>query len=518
MKTLQPILAAGLALAALSLTAQAETFPVFADTVGVTKTSTIAKTAGAAPNLTVSSKNSAFIHFAVQNSGIPASQVRAARLVIYFPKITVPGTLRLTVNTSGFTETFPTKTIPTPATGATIADIPVTAANSKNFYIVDVTSQVVDWLNDPTTEFGFGISATDKVSVLIGAKEGPGSGYPATLEVDVTDLGGAINGTTGTFSDAVTGSSGTFTGAVTGTNGNFTGNVNGTIGAFSTAVIAKNGGFTGQVFVTGTTATDNPLFLGQGITNSFAEMESSATGMTGYSQKNVNQSYFTGLLSGSDKWSLFDATAQKQRITVLPGGAVGINNTEPAFALDIASDGDTEFALRSRSVNGRVYTFQSSNGGVGDGSFQIVDRSVGAARFMISKTGNVGIGTSVLSFPQARLDVRGDVKLGASGQLFAVGADENLRTVRGHVTLANVPGGIFAGQGFTVARGNLPAGNFIVTLNTPFSGVCTPTVSPLIFGFMRVQNVTNNSFEVQTLNPQGLFADSDFTFIVTGPK
>ncbi len=528
MKKLQTILTAGLALTLLNLSAPAETFQVIADTTSVKKTSTIAKTAGALPNLTVSPKSSAYLKFNVFASGIDPATVKQARLVIYLPKVLKPGTLTLTVNGTDFAETFPTKTIATPTTVADVSFVGVTAANTKNFITFDVTNEVKVWLTGGA-EFGFGLESDGTASVLVGAKEGPGSGYPAVLEVDVTDLGGAINGTTGTFSDAVTGSSGTFAGPlaattasfsgnVAGTNLNFTGNVNAAIGAFSTAVIAKNGGFTGQVLVTGTTATDKPLFLGQGITNSFAEVESLATGMTGYSQKNVNQSYFTGLLSGSDRWSLFDATALKERLTVLPSGPVGINNPTPAFALDIASDGDTEFALRSRSVNGRVYTFQSSNGGVGDGSFQIVDRNIGAARLMISKTGNVGIGTSVLSFPTAKLDVRGDVKLGATGQFFAVGADENLRTVRGHVTLANVPGGIFAGQGFTVARGVLPTGHFKVTLNTAFSGVCTPTVSPLNFLYARVLNVTNNSFEVQFADNNFIFSDSDFTFIVTGPK
>jgi hypothetical protein len=247
-------------------------------------------------------------------------------------------------------------------------------------------------------------------------------------------------------------------------------------------------------------------------------MESSATGLTGYSQKNANQSYFTGMLSGSDSWSLFDNTAQKNRITVLPGGPIGINNREPFFALDIASDGDTEFALRSRSENGRVYTFQSSNGGAGDGSFQIVDRSAEVARFMITKTGNVGIGTSVVSFPGAQLDVRGDVKLGAFGQLFAVGGDENLRTVRGRFTFNGaVPGGIGAGQGWTASRGVIPTGHIKITLNTPFIGECSPVVTPFTFSLARILNVTNNSFEVQTIT-EGLLADTDFTFIVTGRK
>ena len=77
--------------------------------------------------------------------------------------------------------------------------------------------------------------------------------------------------------------------------------------------------------------------------------------------------------------------------------------------------------------------------------------------------GNVGIGTAT---PQAKLDVRGNVKLGSSGQLFAVSGEENLRIVRGVIS-AN--GAILAGGFFSVQQTNPDV--FLITFDTPFAVV-----------------------------------------------
>jgi hypothetical protein len=558
MKSIQPILTAGLALAALSLTARAEIFPVFADTVGVTKTSTIAKVAGGTPNLAVSSKSSAFIHFAVQNSGIPAAQVRAARLVIYFPRVVVPGTLKLTVNTTGFTETFSTKTIPIPTTGATVADIPVTAANSKNFYTVDVTSQVVDWLNNPTTEFGFGISAIDKVSVLIGAKEGPATGYPATLEVDTSDDGtfngtdgnfsgtltagagnfsgtvyaadgvfsGNVSGNAGAFSGGVSGTTGTFSGQVSGNTGAFSGLVSGSTGVFTDGLAAKNGFFTGPVNAEPPNVTNLPVFHGKNVANALAQMESTSNGQAGYSQKTTLRSYYAGILSSSSAWTLQDTTAgvNAPRLTVLANGNFGVGNPAPEYKLDIAGAGDAQFALRSTSTGGRIYSFQSSEGdpGFGDGSFQIVDRTAGAARMMITKTGNVGIGTSTGSYPAAKLDVRGDIKLGASGQLFAQGAEENLRTVRGYAGGIPAVPVVVRGAGYSIARtAGEATGSYDITYTTPFTDLPVITATPIHATQERFATVVqsgNSSARIRIYNKFGGLENVDFLFVAIGPR
>jgi hypothetical protein len=101
-------------------------------------------------------------------------------------------------------------------------------------------------------------------------------------------------------------------------------------------------------------------------------------------------------------------------------GYVGIGrgyndaNISPQFEVDVRSDSDTQLALTS-SNGGRTWSLQSSQGNYGSGSqfngaFQIVDRTVGAARMLIDTNGNTGVGTTT---PVQRLDVAGNVRANA---------------------------------------------------------------------------------------------------------
>ncbi|MES2572570.1 MAG: hypothetical protein V4710_21280 [Verrucomicrobiota bacterium] len=458
------------------MSASAETFPIFADTAGSPISKTIGKTAGRAITLPVSAKSTAFIHFAVNGSGIAPDSVTAARLVIYFPKVTTPGTLSLNVNGTGFTEIFTTKTIPTPTVASTVSTFPVTVALSKNFFILDVTTEVVSWLNGSVPEFGFGIASDGTANLAIGAKEGPGSGYPAVLEIDVNSTGGPIAGT--------------------------------------------NASFTGSVGI-GTAAPNVRLqVVGSGGTR--ANVQDSGNGFAGYLQTNSLHQYFTGLQG--DRWSLFDNTNQDERLSVLANGNIGVGTTTPGFNLDVASPFDTQIAIRSTSTDGRVYTVQSSDGGAvsGDGAFQIIDRTAGAARLMISKDGNLGIGTSTSSPPTATLDVRGNIKFGSNAEVFAAGAQENLRVVRGHVRGTGSIGAL-EGAGFTVARvTGQPTGVYRVSFTTPFSDVCSVTATPYnpagTLQFATLSGYGLSFVDVRIWSAAGALVDSDFMFIATAPR
>jgi hypothetical protein len=93
--------------------------------------------------------------------------------------------------------------------------------------------------------------------------------------------------------------------------------------------------------------------------------------------------------------------------------------------------------------------------------------AVGAA-LTATNTGNVGIGTTT---PAARLDVRGDILLGPSGQYRATAGEERLRIVRGAV----IENGPDVGTGFSVTGGGTFTGDYVITFTTPFSA--TPTVT-----------------------------------------
>lgn len=91
-------------------------------------------------------------------------------------------------------------------------------------------------------------------------------------------------------------------------------------------------------------------------------------------------------------------------------------------------------------------------------------------RLTVGTTGNVGLGTVA---PASKLEVRGDIRLGTTGQLLAPGGEENLRIIRGNI---NGSGTITAGSGFTVLKAD--SGEYHVTFNTPFNGMPTITATP----------------------------------------
>src|SRR5262249_41595790 len=75
--------------------------------------------------------------------------------------------------------------------------------------------------------------------------------------------------------------------------------------------------------------------------------------------------------------------------------------------------------------------------------------------------GNGGIGTAT---PAEKLEVRGNLKLGANGSEFALGSPDNLRLIAGSVPEA----GAAAGNGWTAAHG-AGAGVYRVTFTSPFA-------------------------------------------------
>jgi hypothetical protein len=513
MKSIHPLFTTALALAlgVFSTAARAETFQIVDDAAGSTKTNTIAKAAGLATTLPVSSKSTAFLRFNVSGSGVVSSAVTEARLVIYLPKITKPGTLTLNVNDTGFTEIFATRTIPSPTLSSTVTTIPVVAADTKSFITIVVTDQVKAWLDGTLPENGFSITSDGTASVLISSKEGSGSGYPAVLEVDAAGTGGAVAGSDATFTGSLSAGSGSFSGALTGTTGAFTG--------------ALSGGSLGI----GTTTPSFPIDV-QGTGGLAVNLNQTGGGAAGVLQTNPNRSFFTGILDGNNRWSIYDATGgnYQERLTVAANGNVGIGTSTPGFKLDVATNSAVEIALRSTSVNGRVYTLQNSDGAanLGDGSFQIIDRTAVVARMIIDKTGNVGFGI----VPGTKIDLvgtirtKGDVKLGSTGQLFAVSGEENLRTVRGIVSVG-AGATVFAGSGFTVARtAGAPIGAFTVTFSTAFTGLPSVTanaysdLSGSVARTVAFQDIQANTVSVRVFNDAGGLEDQSFSFIAIGPR
>jgi hypothetical protein len=234
-----------------------------------------------------------------------------------------------------------------------------------------------------------------------------------------------------------------------------------------------------------------------------------------------------------------DVSALTERMRITAAGNVGIGTTTPNKLLHLRGLGSNGLGfgdllvtgtgtvgagitLESTGSGGRKYSWLStaSSADAGSGKLAVFDVTAGAYRMVIDSTGNVGIGATS---PQAKLDVRGDVKLGSSGQYFAPGGEENLRIIRGIVNCQSTPS-ILAGAGFSVIR---PTQGFCdIKFDTPFGG--TPSITATAY-----YNPSNNEPEKFVIlggvgpgNAQifvarrsdGDFTDGIFHFIAIGPR
>ena len=154
----------------------------------------------------------------------------------------------------------------------------------------------------------------------------------------------------------------------------------------------------------------------------------------------------------------------------------------------------------------------------GFGRFSFMSSPGGAEVVSIQASGssaNVGIGTDN---PLGKLDVRGDIRLGSTGQFYAPAAQENLRIVRGVVTAA---GGIITGTGFTVTRA--AAGQYAIIFTTPFTAPPTVTASTESQGGLSrvamTDGVTASVANIRvTGSTTGVTTDAPFHFIAIGPR
>lgn len=199
--------------------------------------------------------------------------------------------------------------------------------------------------------------------------------------------------------------------------------------------------------------------------------------------------------------------------------SLGIGTVNPAYLLDVAGP--------IRSTSG----FYLGNTGSGTTWLQVSLSSVSSGYSLIQSIasygytygnialnrdgGSVGIGTAS---PAEKLDVRGNIKLGSSGNFYAASGEENLRIVRGHVRNASAGLAALEGSGFTVAWGN-PI--YYITFTTPFSGTPTVTTSIADSNVSEVtavpSSISQNGFYVWTLL-NGYQSVYNFTFIAVGPR
>lgn len=207
----------------------------------------------------------------------------------------------------------------------------------------------------------------------------------------------------------------------------------------------------------------------------------------------------------------------------LMGGNVGVNTLQPFRRLHVEASevhsggagagfsfGNREDGAVENPANGERWVWYATG--------RIARLWSGGDKLYVTAAGNVGVATAA---PAERLDVRGNIKLGANGDFFGVGCLDNLRMVAGRV---DDNGTRLSGSGFTVAK--LGEGRYRVTYDNGFTAV--PVVVATLVdavnqdNFLTVVGSTVNGFELHSKDDdhtaEADYQDSAFNFIALGPR
>lgn len=201
------------------------------------------------------------------------------------------------------------------------------------------------------------------------------------------------------------------------------------------------------------------------------------------------------------------------------GGNVGIGTPAPVARLDVRGGpmlvenlGDQADLLWLASE--RSWVFRQEGVGAAAALKLASIGGGGNKNFIVETTGLMGVGTAA---PTAKLDVRGDIRLGASGQYQAAGGTETLRLARGTI---DDSGAILAGTGFTASR--VLQGVYRIDFTTAFSGVPSVTVTPRLQSGLQHSAytwlVSATGFNVYVYRNSTTPTDTDFDFCVIGPR
>jgi hypothetical protein len=219
-------------------------------------------------------------------------------------------------------------------------------------------------------------------------------------------------------------------------------------------------------------------------------------------------------------------------------GKVGIGTTTPAWPLHVRAAGpvlilqDTNSAANQAGYvtfwnNVSTETAWVGYGSPGSADFTMYNGRAGgdlvfyagANRVLLARSnGDIGIGTGA-AVPTAKLDVRGDIKLGPSGQYHATCGAEKLRVIRGKVSAA---GGILLGSGFTATRSS--AGTYVIGFSPAFPAGQTPAMivsAEWTSGgaYIAMTNgVLSSGAGVRITNGSGTLVDQVFYFTAVGPR
>ncbi len=184
---------------AATFLARADVLPPAQDSSSLRGKLTLAT--GKATTLAVSATRKGYVSFNLNSLplDVHAADIASVRLRVYFPSTTKPGEILVHSVAQEWNEGA--ASLEPGISASPIAQFPVETVVGKKFVEVDVTDTVRAWREGTAENFGFAFVASGKTNVLIGAKEGAGSGYPCELEVEIArqlpsdlTLGGTTSG------------------------------------------------------------------------------------------------------------------------------------------------------------------------------------------------------------------------------------------------------------------------------------------------------------------------------------
>lgn len=142
----------------------------------------LSSAAGKAGSLSVSTRAIAFLRFHLP-PGVAGRDIESARLRLFVTRLATPSSLQIRSVASNWSEDVMGPS-PTISDSAAVEPELLRVTRSKQFVFFDITSLVRAWLDTPDKEHGLAVISKDGKLVL-GSKEGSGSGYPAEIELDL---------------------------------------------------------------------------------------------------------------------------------------------------------------------------------------------------------------------------------------------------------------------------------------------------------------------------------------------
>ncbi|MFO1477614.1 MAG: DNRLRE domain-containing protein [Verrucomicrobiota bacterium] len=181
MKTLISLLAIGMTFYSPRILAFG--LPVAEDTSATRDVLTLA--AGKASTLAVSSNQAALLRFDLTSlpAAVSATNIVSSRIKLYVTSAKNPGDLTASLITAPWTETVTSNTSAPGFDATTIAAVPAAKLVAKRFVGLDVTDEIVGFLDGTVTNHGF-LLRDAAGQLAFASKEGPSQGPAPELEIE----------------------------------------------------------------------------------------------------------------------------------------------------------------------------------------------------------------------------------------------------------------------------------------------------------------------------------------------